>query len=187
MPEWGYREGGHGQMSRHGEIQSMGIQFQSLNHRGLEVQLSFQSVPPSRTHLLYVATAETLPPRPPESYLPTDVKDVEIIYGFPFSGSPRTQEVSQFLVRDEGTVRELVREINALTNVSAGMSSGGLHRWESVTLIFRTRGAREIPAELRFGRVVIVGESRPLRDQHARVQALATWLAEGRRRRADSP
>jgi hypothetical protein len=86
MPAWGYREKGHGK-NWAGEIENKGVRFESLNVPGLELQLSFQSIAPGRTHVLYVAKMVTLPRRPAESYLGQAFDEVETSTAFPSKAS----------------------------------------------------------------------------------------------------
>jgi hypothetical protein len=176
MPEWGYKQRGSGKFTDHGEVPSMGLHFTSLNLPELNVHLSFQALDEDRTHVLYAGIAETLPPRPPESYLEREQEEVAIVYRQPFADMPTDRKTTVFTVSDSFALHDLVKEINALTDIAAGIDHGGLPTGESATLTFRTRDGRERTVEVRYGRSVTVGDSRPLVDLHMRVWAIVARL-----------
>jgi hypothetical protein len=135
MPEAGFEQNGDGRTSLHGETQSAGMTFRSLNHRGLEIFLSFQVKPSLGTHILYLATAVTLPPRPNESYLPPDIVRLHVTHMGPMHGPPPpTRRTSRFVVDDPAMIQAVVGEINSIADIAAGVSSG-LDRGESATLV----------------------------------------------------
>jgi hypothetical protein len=86
-------------------------------------------------------------------------------------------------VSDQADVREVIAEINALTDVAAGVSRGGAHRGESATLIFRGPDSAEIGVELKIPWIVTVGDTRSLDDRYMRVWSLVTRLANQVERR----
>ncbi len=69
-----------------------------------------------RTFVLYVGEDVTLPPRPPASYLPSDVLLIRLKY-LPYTQVGNAQQADRFTIRDQATIHQAVGVINSLTDV----------------------------------------------------------------------
>jgi hypothetical protein len=176
--ESGYRVQGTNMKREHGVLQSSGLQFQDVANSKVIVSLSFQDLPGGQTHAFYLAAAVTLPPRPSDSYLPTDIRQVRIEYR-PWRLAMR--DPSLHLVLEERTsIERLIDAINSLTDIAAGGFGGGSEsHGQGARLTFVTESGTEVPVSIRPShRLVRVAASRTLIDTGG-VWDLVSQLCDG--------
>ena len=117
-----------------------------------------------------------LPPRPRETFLPREIVRIDLTYVGPMRTSPATAEVIQREIMEPSTIREIVEEINELTDVTdGGIRTGIRNRGEHATLVCRRESGDGIEVAVRYGGVV-VGNTRPLEDQNYRVWKLVSRM-----------
>jgi len=103
-----------------------GIVFVSRSnpHLNLQVQVGFGAATNGDTLIGYAVLDETLPPRPVASYLHGPFTRVNIAYGrSPFALPSQMAHIIHLSITDPATIRRLVRRINSLTDILAGLRS----------------------------------------------------------------
>lgn len=144
----------------------VGIWFRSTTNRDVTPWVVLEPNPSGGTFVLYVGEVIDLPPRPGDSYLPTDIVRVRLRYTLATTPDP-PYEVERFTIRRHTLIHQLVSSINALTDVvGAGLVSC---TWYGTTTLaglqFVRQSGKTITVRVQPGcRVVIVGHTRPLLD-----------------------
>jgi hypothetical protein len=159
----GYGVSGSGTASQSGSEISFGYWFVSTYDPHQSVSIAFEPDGAGGTLIVYLAEAVVLPPRPADSYLPTDMTRVKVTFTYrDISGGLET--IHRTLVKP-WQLKRLVRAVNALTDVASGpracAAEGPL-----ATLVFTTRDGKRIrvkndPACW----LVTVGTTRALDDE----------------------
>ena len=123
------------------------------------VEVSYQDVPDG-TPLLYVAEDVTLPPRPPDSYLPGNIVRLTMDY------VGDNERHWHLVVRNPAMIHSLVAAINAVSEIDGGVHSCAPVLGEA-TMTFARRGGTSVRVKAHCHQVV-VGTSRPLFDDNLR-------------------
>jgi len=101
-----------------------GIVFVSRSNPHLQVQVGFGGAINGDTLIGYAVLDETLPPRPVASYLHGPFTQVNIAYGHsPFALPSQMAHIIHLSITDPATIHRLVRRINSLTDILAGLRS----------------------------------------------------------------
>jgi hypothetical protein len=156
-----------------------GLHFERSNAPHLAIDLSFQTVEDGWTHVLYLASAETLPPRPAESYLHGEFERVQITY-VPWAdpdhqAGPGRPRLYQILTNRE-QIAELVGAINTYPQVvGASVLLGANDTGQGAWMVFEPVIGTPTLVELRPAhRLVYVGHASALLDQWSKVWEIVT-------------
>jgi hypothetical protein len=161
--ERGYMVRGTMESRSHGVFQSAGLWFESRADSKIRVSLSVQDLPLRQTHVLYLATAVTLPASPADSNLPDDIERIIVDYRPWNSG---LQDVPRsYVVAEPSAVQSLVRTINSLWDAAPGTILGARDNGQGAWMTFVSRAGSEIGVAVKPShRLVTVGSSRALVD-----------------------
>jgi hypothetical protein len=148
---------------------STGIVFPSKSDPNLVVEVSYQDVPDG-TLVLYVAEDVTLPPRPPDSYLPSNIVRLTMDY------VGDNERHWHLVIRNHAMIHPLVDAINAVSEIDGGVHSCAPVLGEA-TMMFVRRGGSSVRVGAQCHQVV-VGTSRPLFDKNLRVWKLIQGMVK---------
>jgi hypothetical protein len=173
----GFTYRGSGTATSAGVPVARGLHFERPSAQHIAVHLSFQAVGDLQTHVLYVVTAVTLPPRPVDSYLHGQFEQVQITY-VPWTTALSNAEIGHprlhRTLTNADQIAGLVHAINTYPEVAGGGAVFGRRsRGEGAWMVFEPDKGSPTVVELRPAhRLVYVGRSRALRDQWSTVWKL---------------
>lgn len=154
---------GTGNTLRHGVLQSSGICFRDAAKSGVTVTLSFQDYGQDHTLVFYLATVIRPPPREAASYLPIDIKRVDI--EFRVGNANPGEQNQRRVLEDPETIKALIDTINALTDIAAGWTPGAMDSGQGAWIVFVPETGADVRVRLRPShRLVQVGARRALID-----------------------